>query len=74
MCSKEQFKTLGYSSIEERCINYLNKDKEKLSKVGHISHNELKLQNYLQPNKCNNNLAKFTLLLRSRMNEIGNNF
>ena len=74
MCSKQQFKTLVNSSIEEKCLNYLNKEKEKLSKVGHVSHSELKLQNYLQPNKCNNNIAKFTFLLRSRMLEVGSNF
>ena len=74
MCSKEQFRSLVNSSIQEKCLKYLNTEKEKLTKVAHISFSDLKLQDYLKSSKSTSNLGKFTFLLRSRMLEIGNNF
>ena len=74
MCSKEQFRSLVNSSIQEKCLKYPNTDKEKLTKVAHISFSDLKLQDYLKSSKSTSNLGKFTFLLRIRMLEIGNNF
>ena len=61
-------------SIHEKCIKYLNTEKEKLAKIAHSLFCELKLPDYLQSSKSTSNHGKFTFLLRSRILEIGNNF
>ena len=55
MSSQNQFRTLVNNSVEEKALEYLNKEKEGKSKVLHISFKELRMQNYLD-------LRKFTFL------------
>ena len=74
MSSQSQFRTLVNNSVEEKALEYLNKEKEGKSKVLHILCKELKMQKYLEPSKFSNDLRKFTFLARSRMLDVGNNF
>ena len=74
MSSQSQFRTLVNNSVEEKALEYLNKEKEGKSKVLHISFKELKMQKYLEPSKFSNDLRKFTFLARSRMLDVGDNF
>ena len=74
MSSQNQFRTLVNNSVEKKALEYLNKEKERKSKVLHISFNELKIQKYLEPSKISNELRKFTFLARTRMLDVEENF
>ena len=65
-CSKNQFKTLVDKSITRAALAYLNQEKETKSKVLHIEYKKLKMENIL--NQTN------TVLIRSRMLEVGENY
>ena len=65
-----QFKNFLKKSITEKDIEYLNKVKMKHTKVLHITHEDLKMQAYLEPKYLvNSQLAKFLFQARSRMLE-----
>ena len=73
--SKQQFKTFVDKTIEQKALEYLNKIKLKHSKVLHIEHTSLNLQEYLQPQNIQNiPLAKFIFHARTRMLDVRMNF
>ena len=73
--SKESFKIFVDKQIEALTLKYLNKIKAKHSKVNHIIHKNLELQNYLQSSKqVNTRLSKFIFHARSRMLDVKENF
>ena len=73
--STGRFKKFVYKKIEERVINYLNEIKSTHSKVIHIKHESLKLQNYFHPrNQINVQLSKFIFHAKSRMLQVRHNF
>ena len=59
----------------EQALLFLNSQKLKHSKVMHIKHDELNMQDYLRPQNIRNlKLAKFLFTARTRMIDIGANF
>ena len=72
--SKEQFKTIVDSAVEELAFQYLLKLKAKHSKVVHIEYKSLELQKYLAPNNLSTQQVKFIFQARSRMIDIRANF
>jgi hypothetical protein len=72
---KEKFGKMLKKSIEEKTLKYLNKIKLKHTKVLHIVHNSLCLQEYLKPENVKSvNLSKFLFQSRTRMLEVKTNF
>ena len=72
---KEKFGDMVKKLIEEKTINYLNSIKLKHTKVMHIVHNSLCLQEYLKPENVQSvNLSKFLFQSRTRMLEVKTNF
>jgi predicted CopG family antitoxin len=68
---KEKFGDMVKKLIEEKTINYLNSIKLKHTKVMHIVHNSLCLQEYLKPENVQSvNLSKFLFQSRTRMLEV----
>ena len=62
-------------TVEEKTLKYLNKIKLKHTKVLHIVHNSLCLQEYLKPENVKSvNLSKFLFQSRTRMLEVKANF
>ena len=73
--SKQKFKTFVKKIIEEKSISYLNVLKLKHTKVMHIEHTGLCLQEYLQPKNVQNiQLSKFLFQARTRMLDCRANF
>ena len=70
----ETFKKVVNEKVKEAALKYLNEEKSKHTKVLHIVHNEMKLQEYLSPNEIRIQEAKFLFLIRCRMLEVRNNF
>ena len=71
----EKFGKMLKKSIEEKTLKYLNKIKLKHTKVLHIGHNSLSLQEYLKPENVKSvNLSKFLFQSRTRMLEVKANF
>ena len=61
--------------LENLALDYLNKIKEKHTKVNHIIHKNLKLQNYLLASKqINTKLSRFIFHAHSRMLDVKENF
>ena len=61
--------------VEEQALAYLNMMKLKHSKVLHIRHESLKIQEYLMPENVKSiEMSKFLLNARCRMLEVGANF
>ena len=58
MCTEYQFRNLVHKSIEEKCFDYLNEEKNKKNKVKHIHYQKHELQKYLMPGKISNHQAK----------------
>ena len=73
--SKESFKIFVDKQLETLALDYLNKIKAKHSKVNHIIHKNLRMQNYLVASKQENTkLSKFIFHARSRMLDVKENF
>ena len=73
--SSYQFQNFISQVIEEKALEYLNKLKLSHSKVENIKHNELKIQEYLQPQNIENiQTAKFLFEARTRMVDVKTNF
>ena len=75
----EQMSTFQFHSLvkEKEKINtleYLNSIKQKHSKVKHIPHTELEIQDYLKPNQLATRECKFLFAARCRMIDIRGNF
>ena len=73
--SSYQFQNFISQVIEEKALEYLNTLKLSHSKVENIKHNELKIQEYLQPQNIENiQTAKFLFEARTRMVDVKTNF
>ena len=72
---KEKFAEIVKQAVEERALQFLNSVKLKHTKVLHIVHKNLCMQEYLKPNKVQNiNLSKFIFHARTRMLDCKTNF
>ena len=61
--------------IDEKAFLFLNQKKQKHSKVLHINHKALEMQNYLKPENVNSiQMSKFVFSARTRMLDLGANF
>ena len=60
--------------IEGEALRYLNCEKDKHSKVKHMSHKKMEMQDYLSPNNLSNDDSKLIFLLRSRMLDVKCNY
>ena len=70
-----QFKSFLKKTIEEKALSFLNNVKAKHSKVLHIEHRHLRIQEYLEPkNITSSHLAKFLFQARTRMLDLKMNF
>ena len=72
--SKYSFKKIVREKISQSALKALVQEQKSLSKVNHFDFTELKLQEYLLPNKLDLRLSKFVFLLRSRMLDVRCNF
>lgn len=73
--SSFQFKSFLKKIIEEKALSFLNNVKSKHSKVLHIKHEELRIQEYLEPKNITSiHLAKFLFQARTRMLDLKMNF
>ena len=64
-----------FKKIEDRVLNYLNGIKLKHTKVMHLKHDTLKIQNYLLPaNQKDVQLSKFIFHAKTRMLKVRHNF
>ena len=70
----ETFKNVIQVGILKVALAYLNSEKSKHSKVLHISHTSMEMQDYLCPNEMSVQEAKFVFQLRSRMVEVRTNY
>ena len=72
---QDKFRSVVRKAIEEKACRFLNNLKLKHSKVRHIEHKSLVLQEYLQPRNVQSiQLAKFLFQARTRMLECRVNF
>ena len=72
---KEKFADIVKKAIEEKALKYLNSIKLKHTKVLHIVHRRLCMQEYLKPHNVQNiNLSKFIFHTRTRMLDCKTNF
>ena len=74
LMSEMSFKGLVQKKEVSHRLRYLNELKEKQTKVLHISHNVLKMADYLTPNGITNSEAKFLFNARTRMLDVKSNF
>ena len=74
MTTVNQFKTMVEKAIDEKCLAYLVKEKNKKQKVKHIQFEKLETQKYLLPAKISIHQAKQVFLLRCRMLETKDNY
>ena len=72
--SKYSFKKIVREKISQSALKALVEEQQSLSKVKHLDFTELKLQEYLLPNKLDLRLSKFVFMLRSRMLDVRCNF
>ena len=72
--SKHAFKALVKKKETEHTLSELNNEKVKHSKVAHIEHKVLEMQQYLKPNGMSTEQAQFTFMIRSRMLDIKCNY
>ena len=72
---EETLRKFAKEQINEKSLEYLNKQKAKHTKVKHIVHSELKIEDFLQPNNVQSvQLSKFLFSARSRMLDFRINF
>ena len=72
--TKDQFKKAVKKAVTRKALLYLNEKKSKHSKVLHIQHENLELQDYLEPNEIGIEMSKFIFSARSRMLDLKCNF
>ena len=74
--SEATFKAFFKKKEYETSLEYLNNEKitKNHTKVMHITHSELSLQDYLKPNTSSIEESKFTFLARSRMIAVRTNY
>ena len=72
--SENSFKKLVNAAIKKEAFKYLEKIKSSHSKVLHVPHDNLEIQDYLTSADISPDLARFAFLCRSRMVEVGANF
>ena len=73
--SVDMLQNFAKKQADETALKFLNKIKLKHTKVMHIVHNELEMQDYLLPQNISSiKLAKFIFSARTRMLDIGGNF
>ena len=72
--NEESFRSMIRMKIEEIALDHLNKLKMKHSKVLHITHPRLEMQEYLKANDHNVQESKFLFALRSRMVDVRANY
>ena len=63
---KEEFMNIIKRKVDHKTLQDLNKMKEKHSKVEHIVHKVLKMQNYLMPNENNMKIEDSLLIFKLR--------
>ena len=69
--SKDMLRNFVKKQAEEQALIYLNAQKLKHSKVLHIKHDDLNMQNYFRPQNIQSlNLAKFLFMARTQMLDI----
>ena len=71
---KHAFKALVKKKETEHTLSELNNEKVKHSKVAHMEHKVLEMQEYLKPNGMSIEQVQFTFLIRSRMLDIKGNY
>ena len=73
--SKDVLRNFLKPKVEEKALLFLNQKKLKHSKVLHIRHAKLKMQDYLCPSNVRSlEMSKFLFSARTRMLDIGANF
>ena len=72
--SKCSFRNIVRKKTAERTLEYLNEIKGRHSKVMHIPHRKLKMQQYLESKYLNVHETKFMFSLRSRMIDVKVNY
>ena len=73
--TKATFKKMVKDKIEEEALKYLNDIKARHSKVRHIEHTKMKMQDYLRPeDTISIDEAKFLFQLRTRMLDVRKNY
>ena len=74
--SEESFKNLVKKKENKASLEFLNSEKVKKNhtKVLHIKHTELAMQDYLKPNVSTIDESKFTFAARSRMIDLRCNY
>merc|ERR1712082_340740 len=73
--SKTQFRKIVKEAIQHNAFAYVNKEKDKLSKVCHLKFTELVMQDYLLPtSNLTLDESRFMFLAQSRMLPVGVNF
>ena len=73
--NKSSFRTLVKRKTATEALRYLNQVKSKHSKVMHLKHDVVKLQNYLLPaNQKDVQLSKFIFHAKTRMLKVRHNF
>ena len=73
--SKELLRNFIKQKVDEKALLFLNQRKLKHSKVLHIKHEKLEMQEYLCPSNVRSlELSKFLFSARTRMLDIGANF
>ena len=68
------YKRMTMEGICRVALNYLNGEKGRHSKVLHLSHRNMKIQDYLSPNEIGTHEAKFIFYLRTRMVDVKTNY
>ena len=71
---EETFSKLVKRSIVKEALEYLNRIKQKHSKVRHIVHSKLEIQTYLEAGDHSVQEAKFLFTLRTRMLDVRTNY
>ena len=72
--SEYSFKKLVNAAVKKEAFKYLVKIKSNHTKVLHIPHDNLEIQDYLASTNNSPDLARFAFLCRSRMLEVGANY
>ena len=72
--SINSYQRIVKTAIKKEALNYLNTLKKKHSKVLHIKHSKLEMQDYLMPSSFSAEVAKFAFQCRSRMLNVGANY
>ena len=72
--SKYSFRKIVREKIHQSALKTLVQEQKNLSKVKHFEFKNLRIQEYLLPNKLDLRLSKFVFLLRSRMLDVRCNY